>query len=1133
MWTPKRIALLLLGFFVYFSGYLLYASCLGGIDGLPPLPLADYPPTGPRLPPLIGKVPMRLDQKLILAFGPDCREVNWALKLELNSKGMVVAARDFAIQKDGRLKLEMLSLALFGKDQNDGRPVEINTVRAKLAYLTFDKPLKDDKELGGRRIVAAELIGDDADNIEIVNNHRATARDRYLHAHMVKGPLYYDEAKSLIWTGDDITVEDDQNQPPTVVRGRGMEVRLTAAEPSPPRPDGRPPRGKPKSGGFTGVESIALKTNVDMNLYAAGGFLSGPPTDAARPAAKAPPAAAPAAKPAPPNNEQKDHINIYTLGRFEYQFRKDGDLAVFEAGAPDAAAPRQGPWDVKVTHDNALPDAKAPKCDQLICRRLELRLSRKETGPAGRDGAPAGHVLTIDGAHAVAADGDELVLTSDDQGLEAHGGDLTYDARTKVTVLSGDPKREGSGMWAKQEDDEKQEDNLIHARDMQIQEMQGADGKVWRQVTARGPGRLDLKPRPAAETAPAAGPPSGADNHPVVAANTAAKKGDERPIHATWQDRLTTTKDGAEDLLILSGAATFTDDEHQQTLRGETLKVWLTEPQAGPKTVPGPPGQQPARRPSRVEAVANVSVQSPQLNIPQAARLVIQFDDAPARSTLPAASPDTKGGPPAVAQHTPAGGGAEAAKPAAPTPPGAGPPAKESPEPDRPITLEGRSVYVWVARDGQKSTVERVDADGYVKVHQDPAEGDERGVDIVGQSLRLNYQPEGYYLEVSCDQSDPAQDDLAQLLMNQIYIVGDRIKIDQAANTVTVTDGPGAMRLQSKTDFQGKALDKPVPMWINWKKDMFFNGRFAEFSGNIQGEQEDAHLACQSLQVLFDHFISLKEGNRGGPPPRVKNLVCDRDVRVDNQTVEGGKVVRYQQIASRSLTMNPLEPDAPPPGPAPQRPAGDGNEILAPGPGEVRILQLGGQDPLAPPAAGGQVTSAKPPADDKAAKPNAVMKMTYISYGDDSDSGSMYANSKTKTATFTGKVRALNLPCTDPHMKIDLDAVRARMPEGAMYLEAQRLKVVDTGDEKKSQQEMTAEGRVSVQARDFWGHSAKLYYNEAKDQIIFEGGTDGLARLYRVRQKGAEPQKIEGKKITYIRSTGMFKIEGGEGISGN
>ncbi len=118
MWTPKRIVLLALGFFVFFSGYMLYATALGGIDGLPPLPAADLPRDPGQGP--VGPLPshgLKLEDKLRQAFGQDCPELKWPLKLELNSKSMVVAARDFTIQdNDGRLKLDDVSVALFGKD---------------------------------------------------------------------------------------------------------------------------------------------------------------------------------------------------------------------------------------------------------------------------------------------------------------------------------------------------------------------------------------------------------------------------------------------------------------------------------------------------------------------------------------------------------------------------------------------------------------------------------------------------------------------------------------------------------------------------------------------------------------------------------------------------------------------------------------------------------------------------------------------------------------------------------------------------------------------------------------------------------------------------------------------------------
>ena len=322
MWTPKRIVLLALGFFVFFSGYMLYASALGGIDGLPPLPAADLPPDPGHLP--SGPLPshgLKLEDKLRQAFGQDCPELQWPLKLELNSKNMVVAARNFTIQEDGRLHLDHISVALFGKETGDGRPVEINTVRAKQAYLTFDKKLgQTDKDFGGRRIVAAELI----DDIEIVNNHRRPERDKYLHLDIDKGPLYYDESKRLIWTEDSVHLQDDEVRPPTDIRGQGLEVHLAAAEPV--RPVGPAPRGKPHNETFTGVERIVLKSDVSMHLSVSGGF----PSNSSEPAAKAP-------APKPEDKPDQANLIILTPGRFEYEFRKDGDVARFECAGKRSA----------------------------------------------------------------------------------------------------------------------------------------------------------------------------------------------------------------------------------------------------------------------------------------------------------------------------------------------------------------------------------------------------------------------------------------------------------------------------------------------------------------------------------------------------------------------------------------------------------------------------------------------------------------------------------------------------------------------------------------------------------------------------------------------------------------------------
>ena len=907
-----------------------------------------------------------------------------------------------------------------------------------------------------------------------------------MHLNIIKGPLYYDEAKSLIWTDDDIRLEDDQSQPPTVICGRGMEVHLTAAE---ARPDVRPAaaRSKPRTGGFTGVDRIVLKSYVDMNLYVAGGFMSNPPEGKAKEAAPAAPS-------------EKAHVNIYTPGRFEYEFGKDGDVARFDAPEADAAHPHPNDPYVKVIrYTTAATDDKAP-LDQLYCQHLELHLSRKEAGP-GAHGDAADHNLAIDSAHAVARGDANVVLSSDDQRLGAECYDLQYDARTKLTVLKRDADKPNSHMSADQDG------NKIHAREIQIQELPpGPDGKAGRQVTALGPGQIDF----------------------------CDKNTKKLSTHAAWKDKLVSTKDGAQDLIILSGGASFTDDEHGQSLQADTLKVWLLAAEGGaaPAVAANP---QAGRRPSQIEAVGNVSVQSSDLTIPHTGLLVVKFRDVPA-GALPAAPPASKPGAPVAAgpmgaKPAPAGAaGHEAVKPAAPgaaPAPAADTAAAAEPEPPRPVSLSARSVYVWVLRCDQTNQLEQLQADGYVEVHQDPAKGAEKGVDVEGEHLDMTYHPEGNMLVVSSEGNE--HEDLAKLRMEGIYIIGPEINIDQAANKAWV-NGAGAMTMESKADFQGKPLTKPVPLTIYWKKEMFFTGKHALFTEAVQADEDDSRLACQNLRVSFDRPISLKEGNRGGPPPRVKELVCSDNVRVENRTLEGDRLVRYQGISSTSLEMNPLEPEDD----AVKADAGsEGNEIRAPGPGELRLFQQGGQDPLAPPAGpNGKVTAAKPDPT-KPGKPDEPMKLTYITYGVNTGGGNMYVNTKTNSATFLENVRVLNMPCDDPNVRIDLDEILNHLPEGAMYLQADRLDVVDHGDKKKSQQEMTARGHVTVQAKDFWGHSDTMTYNEAKDQIIFEGGENGLATLFKQKQRGGEPQKIEGKKITYIRSTGMFKIEGGEWISGN
>jgi hypothetical protein len=337
------------------------------------------------------------------------------------------------------------------------------------------------------------------------------------------------------------------------------------------------------------------------------------------------------------------------------------------------------------------------------------------------------------------------------------------------------------------------------------------------------------------------------------------------------------------------------------------------------------------------------------------------------------------------------------------------------------------------------------------------------------------------------------------------------------------------MEMESKTNFQGDQLAKPVPLQVSWHKSMLFDGNYSEFHENVQAVQENAHMLCQRLEVHFDRAISLKEGTRSDQPPaRVQNLVCDHNVDIFEETRQGAKLIKYQNLTSPWVTMRALEADDYPSPPAQPTPPGaassNGNEVRASGHGTLRIWQAGGLDPTEEPTKSTPKPGPKP-----ADKPPEPMKLTYVSFDK-----SMYANSKKNKADFYETVRVLNFPCDNPKLKVDFDEMLEKLPPGGMYLRCDQLEVLNHAVKgARSHQEMTAVGHVTVQADKVTGHAAKVTYNEEKDQLIFDGGEDGTATLSKQEVLGAPAKVIEGKKIFYIRKTGESKVEGGRSLSGS
>jgi hypothetical protein len=562
-------------------------------------------------------------------------------------------------------------------------------------------------------------------------------------------------------------------------------------------------------------------------------------------------------------------------------------------------------------------------------------------------------------------------------------------------------------------------------------------------------------------------------------------------------------------------------------LRGDTLKVWL-EP-SGPAAKNE--GDAKRVRPHHVEARGKVTGDAPDLHILEPTEnLVIWFQDAPLTADLPAPGPTTTAGPPSLpvlGQPTtapatpayvagkPAGPNAVSAPVAPNTPPAPSTPPASPEKPKQPLNLSARSVEVHVLRSGNKNELDRLWCEGSVHVHQDPETPQDKGTDIQGDTMQLNHAPDGGVLVVNGH--------LAHVQFNKLAILGPEVNIDQRSNRAWV-NGVGAMQVESDTNFDGVKLEKPTELTINWKDSMNFYGKNAEFRGGVQAVQEGSRLLCQEMQVAFDRPISLKEGNKGGPSPKVDKLLCDKSVRIEEETKEGPKLQSYKYLVAPVVDIDNTE-----------------KTVNALGAGEVRIFQLGtADDPLTqrPPADARPAAGAKPAV---AAKPTAgtaksppgkgkevqeEFKITHVRF-----KGKMWGKNKTKdnrTVTFLDDVEVVHVPAEKPDLVIDID----HPPPGCMYLRSEKLTVLAYKlPDGRSNQEMVAERKVYVKSAEFEGIAETVKYDEVQDRVIFEGGKNGKAILYRVKTRGGVQDNITASKIIYWRKTNDMKVENASGLT--
>jgi hypothetical protein len=881
VWTAKRILILMAGVVTCLVAFTVYATFLGGIDGVEPLPIGKLPqPQGPDDP---APEP-ETDRRLGIAFGAGCKELNWPLKLFVPEKDVAFAAGECTVEKsDGRVRLAPFSAAFFHKSKTPGAYPEISTIRADIAWLTLDRPVSSFTEIGNRKVIGVEMRGNQP-GITLTNNRGTAEKSDDVDILIINGPLYYEERLDLISTNGVVCLTDHQSKPPMVITGHKLKMQLSK-DTSPNRP--KNPNAKPAND-TSGIERIELESDVDMRFWvdSRSGFLGGGPN------AKKPPQPTTTPGKAP----EKAQIHIRTTGPFVYDLTRE--TAWFERGTrldvPD-----------QVSVERIQKINQGEKIDQLTCGKLDLQFRRvSKPSPEAQQG-PGGD-KEIETAHATRRDVNLVVLALVSEGMDAFGNEMFYRAGDAVngpmTILKGEPNRplrtvkDGHRMWC-------QEMHLFGAN------RAGEGQRAW----AAGPGQIDLLD---------AKDPNKASF----------------PTHIRFREFLSVVKDkeGGKlfDLITVKGEASFVDDLQNQELYGQELQVWMEQLGNDDETRSEVSGSS-RQEIRRLLAVDRVRAFSPEYIIRKTNRLHVTFNPVFARNeqlptTLPEPVKEPEGGKPGVVieekgKVPPTF--ADDKKPAA---------QEKKPADDKkapPIELEGNKITVVVNTLGQEKKLQSLFAEGNVYVFQPGDKPGEKRLDITGSLLTIR-GPENARTLIVHGEKDKA----AQLEVGDTIIWGPVVTVNQADNKAEV-DGLGAMDMPSNKNLDGsQSTKKNTRIRIDWKKNMTFDGMYATFRGGVQAREHGAQsrALCEELTAKLDKHISFKDGQNA--PPRdgqksdkenakIDRLIFSKNVFVEKYEFDEQKRPLQYQMGQGTQIIN--------------RDEGPTNVT---GPGWVKLLAMSGAD---------------------------------------------------------------------------------------------------------------------------------------------------------------------------------------------